>query len=562
MPVATAVQRVIEVDGSKLDPACEGQLESVLVVDRLAMPDTFTLVFRDPGRDVLARAGLKVGTSVIVSTTSLTTDAPEPLIDGEVTAVEADYDSLGTRAVVRGYDFSHRLTAGRKTKTYQNMTYADIAKQIAGAAKLGTRIDDTGTALEHVLQANQSDLDFLYAIARRIGYDCRVEAADLVFQKPVESSTAPDAAERAGDDPVQLVWNHNLLEFRARMSAVSQVAEVNVRGWDVAKKEAVIGKAQANATNADISMSAQDLAGKVGGGTLVVVDKPVETQEAADELAAARAEQVGSAAFEATALAIGSPALKAGVAVSIGGVDAALNGKWVIASSRHEFHGGTYRTALEFTGRQDRSLTGVFGGATTPPEPRVPGVAIAIVTDNADPQEMGRVRVKYPWLADDAESWWARVVMPGAGAGYGMVWIPQVGDEVLVAFEQGDVSRPLVLGGLWNGQDPAPFHNSEHLDSGSVTYCGFVSRTGHQIAFWESSDDSSIQLLTTGGAMDLVLDEQNKEFRIKADGKVIIEATGDIEFKTDGAFKVKAQSELSLEAQGQVKVKGATVALN
>jgi len=105
MPVATAVQRVIEVDGSKLDPACEGQLESVLVVDRLAMPDTFTLVFRDPGRDVLARAGLKVGTSVIVSTTSLTTDAPEPLIDGEVTAVEADYDSLGTRAVVRGYDF-------------------------------------------------------------------------------------------------------------------------------------------------------------------------------------------------------------------------------------------------------------------------------------------------------------------------------------------------------------------------------------------------------------------------------------------------------------------------
>jgi phage protein D/phage baseplate assembly protein gpV len=561
VPVATAVQRVVEVDGAKLEADIEGQLESVLVVDRLAMPDTFTLVFRDPSRDVLGRAKLKVGAPVVISTTSVTSDSPEPLIDGEVTSIEADYDTLGTRAVVRGYDKSHRLTAGRKTKTYENVTYSDIAKQIAGDASLTPDVDDTGTTLEHVLQANQSDLDFLYGIARRIGYDCRVDGSDLIFKKPIESSTAPDSADRAGDDPVQLVWNHNLLEFRARMSAVSQVTKVNVRGWDVSKKEAVIGESPVSATNAEISMTAEELADKVGGGTMVVSDKPVATQEAADELAAARAEQVGSAAFEATALAIGSPALKAGVAVSIGGVDDALNGKWVVASSRHEFHGGTYRTALEFTGRQDRSLTGVISGGTLAPEPRIPGVAVAIVTDNDDPEGMGRVRVQFPWLAEDAVSWWARLVAPGAGKDYGVIWMPQVGDEVLVAFEQGDVSRPMVLGGLWNGEDTVPFSSSD-LDAGSVKTAKFVSRKGHTITFLDADDEAGIELKTKGEKVTILLDDANGELKIKVDGKITIEATKDIEIKTDGAFKVKAQSELSLEASGQVKVKGATVALN
>jgi phage protein D len=562
MAVATAVQREIQVDGAKLEPAIEGQLESVLVVDRLAMPDTFTLVFRDPERDVLSRAKLKIGTSVIISTTSVASDSPEPLIDGEVTSIEADYDTLGTRAVVRGYDFSHRLTAGRKTKTYENVTYSDIAKQIAGEAQLGTDVDESGTTLDHVLQANQSDLDFLYGIARRIGFDCRVEAADLLFKKPVESATAPDAAETAGDDPVQLVWNHNLLEFHARMSAVSQVEKVNVRGWDVVKKEAVIGEAEVAATNAEISMTAVELAKQVGGKALVVVDKPIDNQEAADELAIARAQQVGSAAFEATAVAIGSPALKAGVAVSIGGVDEALNGKWVIGSSRHEFHGGGYRTAMEFT-NQDRSFTGLLGGggASAAPDVRMPGVVIAIVTGNDDPEGLGRVRLAFPWLADSAETWWARIVAPGAGKDYGVIWMPQVGDEVLVAFEHGDMNHPLVLGGLWNGKDTIPFESGD-LDAGSVKKCGFVSRKGHQITFLDADDKAGIEFKTKKDKVTVLLDDANGELKVKVDGKILIEATKDIEIKTDGAFKVTAKSELALEASGQVKVKGATVALN
>ncbi len=154
-----------------------------------------------------------------------------------------------------------------------------------------------------MFQVNQSDLDFLYGLAREIGFDCRVDDETLLFKKPVESAAGPGEGDLSSSDPVQLVWGANLLEFRARMSAVAQVAKVEVRGWDPAAKEAVLGTADATATNAELTTFAADLAEKVGGRTLVVVNHGVETQQAADQLARARAEQIGSAGFEATAVA-------------------------------------------------------------------------------------------------------------------------------------------------------------------------------------------------------------------------------------------------------------------
>jgi uncharacterized protein involved in type VI secretion and phage assembly len=438
--------------------------------------------------------------------------------------------------------------------------YSDIASQIAGDAGLTPDTEDSGSAVEHVLQANQSDLDFLYGLARRVGFELTVEGSTLKFRKPVASSTGPDAGD-AATDPAQLEWSVNLLEFRARMSAVAQVNDVKVRGWDVTSKEAVIGQAGAEAVNASVSLSASDLAGRVGGATLTVVDHPVDSQDGADALARARAQQVGSAAFEATALALGSPALKAGTAVHVKGVDPALEGKWVISGSRHEFGNGAYRTALEFAGRQDRSILGLVGqggGAAT--GDRIPGVAIGIVTDNDDPAKQGRVKVKLPWLDDDAETWWARLAQPGAGKDYGMAWIPQVGDEVLVAFEQGSVAHPFVIGGLWNGKDTAPLGDGL-FDAGSVKRSGFVSRTGHRLIFFDSSDESGLALISSDNKFRVSLNETKGTLHVYFDGKLLMEGTGDVEVKTQGSFKVDA-SGVEIKASGQTAIKGATVALN
>ncbi len=266
MPDTTlAIQRVIEVDGSKLPDEFDAQLESATVVDRMTMPDMFSLVFRDPDRDILGKAGFEIGTKVKISTTSTRDTGPMPLIDGEVTSIETEYGAHGTLAVVRGYDRSHRLAAGRKSATFQNVKYSDIASQIASDAGFTADVDESDGTFDHVFQANQSDLDFLYGLARQIGYECRVDGETLLFKKPVESSTGPGEGDATTENPTELVWGSTLLDFRARMSAVAQVSKVEVRGWDPKEKQVVIGTAEATATNAELPMTPADLADKVGG---------------------------------------------------------------------------------------------------------------------------------------------------------------------------------------------------------------------------------------------------------------------------------------------------------
>jgi phage protein D len=547
-----AIERQILIDGIALNPRLDAQLERVVVVDRLAMPDTFVLSFSDPDPELLKPARMEIGKRVSISSTPPKGDTLVPLITGEITSIEADYQPGTRRLVVRGYDLSHRLAAGRKTATFENAKLSDIATRIAEEAGLEAEVDDSVGEVPHVIQPNLSDLDFLYSLARRIGFDCRVEGDRLLFKRPTPSSDAPDDGDFDSTDSGRLVWEGDrLLEFRARMSAVAQVSEVKVRGWDVGTKQAVIGQADASASNATISMTPADLAKKVGGKTLVVVDRPVGAQEAADEVARTKAEEVGSAAFEATAVVVGDPALKAGVAVSISNVDPPLAGRWVISSSRHEFGNGPYRTYLEFSGRQDRSLHGVVTGGLANGGGRsvIPGVVIGIVTDNDDKDLQGRVKVHYPWLSEDAVSSWARLAMPGAGGhegqGYGMAWVPQVGDEVLVAFVHGDLSQPVVIGGLWNGKDVAPL-GEDLIDDGKVKRSGFVSREGHMVIFFDGDDSSGIALVSADHKLRVSLNQTAGVLHLHSDGDLLIEAGGAMELK----------------AGGDLIVKGAKVALN
>jgi uncharacterized protein involved in type VI secretion and phage assembly len=81
------------------------------------------------------------------------------------------------------------------------------------------------------------------------------------------------------------------------------------------------------------------------------------------------------------------------------------------------------------------------------------GLARAVVVDLQDPSAAGRIKVKFPWLPRDVEEW-AHVSLPLGGNRTGLWALPEIGDEVIVGFEHGDVRSPIVLGSLWNGQRP------------------------------------------------------------------------------------------------------------
>lgn len=141
---------------------------------------------------------------------------------------------------------------------------------------------------------------------------------------------------------------------------------------------------------------------------------------------------------------------------------------------------------------------------------RVYGVVVGVVTNIDDPDTLARVKVSYPWLGDDAESPWARVMTPMAGKDRGLVCRPEVGDEVLVMFEHGDMRFPYVIGGVWNAMDTPPQHRGTDTDNNIRM---IRSRSGHEITLDDTSGSEKIVIVDSSG---------NHKMELSSSGVVIV----------------------------------------
>ena len=474
-----------------------------------------------------------------------------------MTGIEAEYDSLGGRAIVRGYDPSHRLHRGRRTETYRNVTDSDIARTVARRAgvELGS-IDESTATHDHVSQANMSDWDFLKARARAINYQVTFEDGKFQFRKPPDASGAPSTSDFASTDPLQLVMGQDLTEFRPRVTSSAQVGEVEVRAWDQLNKKVMVATSRPSATGASLSTDPGRLAATFGSARTVSSHRPMDSQSAVEAAAQALGEHVGSAFAEATGVCRGTPTLRAGTPFSVSVVGTQFEGRYVATTTRHVFDRDGYRTEFTVSGQHDRSLLGLVGsGSSASPTHagRVYGVMVGLVTGLDDPQNLGRVKIQLPTLSADYESDWARVIHPGAGKDSGTVFLPDVGDEVLVAFEDGDISRPYVLGGLWSTPHPPPLGQSL-FDNGHVKRQGIVSRRNHRLVFLDDDQDSGVAIMTGDNKLRIALKSTGTEIHVFADGKIVIEAKQDIAITGEAAISVEAQGQLTLKGQSGVKI--------
>lgn len=180
------------------------------------------------------------------------------------------------------------------------------------------------------------------------------------------------------------------------------------------------------------------------------------------------------------------------------------------------------------------------------------GVAIAVVTQNDDPDGLCRVKVRYPWYDQPRESYWARIATPMAGKDRGFVAIPEVGDEVLVAFEREDLRFPYVLGGLWNGKEGPPETNKDGNNDKRI----FKSRKGHILKFDDGS--KGVVELALNDGKKLTFDDDTVCLQDENGNKLSIASkSGAMELTTSGSLKIKANSiELSATASMQVKATG------
>jgi len=507
----------IKVEGTKLDDQIGQTLVEARISMNLRLPDACLLKFSDPGLKNIDHFPVAIGKNIEVSLSGVDATSLTSVFQGVVVSFEPEFGQ-GTTLGFRAYDGSHALNQTKRADTYQNMTAADIARKVGNRAGIdeGT-IDRAGPAFDFIQQNNETDWEFLWKLAQRIDFEVLVIEHKLYFRK---------AGPPEGTQDIGLKWGDGtLLSFRPRVTGVQQVDQVTVRARDISRNQPFEATENVSQPVSTIGIKRADASQAVKGGTLVVADRPVTSQQEASDLAKAYAAHLGAGYLEAEGVAKGNPALRAGSKVKIDGIGASFGGTYVVSSCTHLFQGTHgYRTTFSTAGRSSRSLVDMM----TPKTKRGWGnsVVLGTVTNNNDPDKLGRVRVKYPALGGDAESPWARIAAPNAGQARGLLMVPQVGDEVVIGFEHDDVHQPYVLGSLWNGQ----------------------AKPGDDLAILDGSFSLQSDQKIAMHAKDAIT--------IKSDKDLTVETTGKVEQSSQDAMSLKPSGDMTIDGSQSVTIKG------
>jgi phage protein D/phage baseplate assembly protein gpV len=564
------VDLILKINGSEASPALLEDILQVSVEESLHLPGMFTIVIKNDPFSARSTDQIwkhqnlfEIGTEIIIGFGSSTTKDPDyatqnkgVVFQGEVTAIE-NYFTKESQApiIIRGYDVSHRLHRGRFNRSFQNVKDSDVVSKVIGEVGISAGTVSATTAThEYVFQENQTNMEFLRERAARNGFELFVQDNKLNFRKPKSGGS------------IALKWLEDLQSFKVRVSSGEQVKKVEVRGWDYEKKEAIVSTAESEViltSNQHGKGPAKSSAfkGKPSTPTMIVVDQPVYTKVDSGVIAQSLCDELGGEYIQADASAIGNPLIRPGKVITLTEMGK-YSGSYYVTETRHLFLDRVYTTEFTVRGLRGGDILTVL----TPQTRLQPGqtLMIGVVTNNNDPKKWSRVKVKFPTLTEEHESHWARVVAIGAGVNRGFDCLPEINDEVLVAFEHGDIHRPFVLGGVWNGKDAAPTVVTESVVDSKVRLRTFKTRTGHTLQFVEEDkgsskkgvytdtvykhkihcNDSEKKIdIKTGGSHYALLDDQNKKIEIKTSGghKILMDDTGkNIDMISTGNINVKS----------------------
>lgn len=548
--IQLAPKMYFKVDGSEATEQMADCLISIEVDDSLFLPDMFVIHLRDTTIQWTDSDTFDLGKTIEVSANNGAGEARIAI--GDITSIETLFNPVtGPTLILRGYDRSHRLNRNKQSRSFVQMTDSDIVDKIAKEAGLRTQIQSTPQVHDYVLQKNQTDWEFLTQRARCIGYRLFIEEDTLHYER---------AASQNGSTPT-VEWAVDLIEFNARMSTALQVSEVIVQGWDPSTQQQVVGRATTVEDTPQIGETRQggQAAQQAFGVTAkkIIVNRPVASQSEADRVAQAVLNEIGQGFIEAQCICFGNPAIQAGALVRIEGVGTRFSGTYRVTHAIHRYDTSGYKTEFTIGGAHASTLTDLLmpvGGNYTSSH----GPMLGVVTNNDDPEKLGRVKVKFPTLTTSHESNWARLATPGGGKERGLVWVPDVDDEVFVVFEHEDINRPIVVGGLWS-QKAAPADSSNLVASGKAASVRIDTHEKIGLIISDKPDDASLKLGDQEN--QLAISKTNRQANLKSGDQLSLEGMN-VSINAQTNLEIKSTGNIKIEGSGVVEIKGAVIKLN
>ena len=464
-----------------------------------------------------------------------------PLFLGVVARVSARKDSLdGGRLCVSGFSTTYLLENGENCHSWLDWTLADIVGELCEKAGVKLLANPENRApVGYVCQYNESDFDFIRRLAWKYKEWLYYDGTKLVFGKP----ELPDA--------VGLEFERNLISFETGVQTLARPAKV----FSYVSKD---DHGMAEPTP-DKPSGLDELGHKAFRASMELFRKPalqyahsrvhhmkeMELYVKKKQEAETAESHYVECSTKGVWLSVGSVVkLSCSFGKRIGSVANASMGEFLVIDVTHDvgddrFYGNSFRAIPSVA----RSLPVRDVGRS------VAETQVARVIGNADPDGKGRVQVQMNWQTGNMRTGWIRVMTPDGGgsesvsANRGFVFIPEVGDHVLVGFRHGDPNRPYIMGSLFNGRTGKGGGQDNFTKS-------LTTRSGSTITFDEAAH--TIVLRTTH-ANSIFVDERNGTIAISSAEEVSVK-TKDVNIEASGNMKLNVDNDLDISVGGNTNL--------
>jgi len=392
-----------------------------------------------------------------------------------------------------------------------------------------------------------------------------------------------------GSADLQVTYGEDLIDFDADIDASTQLKEVKATTWDSKQQKVDEAQAPAKLVTKQGNLKANDLAEVLGLKsyrlqTNAQMDSDflknwAESRQLKSDLARVR----GRMRFQ------GSEKARIGGVIALAGVGDRFNGDVFVTSVRQDISKGNWSTEVEFGLPEEwfAEQHELMASAASALVPGVQGLQIGVVKKlHEDPEGNYRVQVSVPLLQAETEGVWARLAKFYASDGIGALFIPEIGDEVVLGYLNSDPAHPVILGSLYSSKHKPPYEPEEKNNTKAI-----VTRSELKIEFDEDKKIITIitpaenKIVLNDDGKSILLQDQNdnrfelkpegilmsspRDIEIKADGKITVKAQGDIDIegmnvsnKATAAFSADGNATSELTSSGQTTVKGAMVMIN